>query len=140
MIKNISLILMTVFYLVAGINHFLHPENYYALIPPYFPFHQFINMVSGAAEIIFGGLLIFPSSRKAFSSLFSFPDVGAESGSLDGKIGVISLIPLIIRQNQSIIDGITSLCSPTNVVAKLEVRQAPFPRVEDLELVEGAHM
>jgi len=65
MIKNISLILMTVFYLVAGINHFLHPENYYALIPPYFPFHQFINMVSGAAEIIFGGLLIFPSSRKA---------------------------------------------------------------------------
>lgn len=65
MIKNISLILMTVFYLVAGINHFLHPENYYALIPPYFPFHQFINMVSGAAEIIFGGLLIFPTSRKA---------------------------------------------------------------------------
>ncbi len=65
MIKNISLILMTVFYLVAGINHFLHPENYYALIPPYFPFHQFINMVSGAAEIIFGGLLIFPFSRKA---------------------------------------------------------------------------
>lgn len=65
MIKNISLILMTVFYLVAGINHFLHPDNYYALIPPYFPFHQFINIASGAAEIIFGGLLIFSSSRKA---------------------------------------------------------------------------
>lgn len=65
MIKNISLILMTVFYLAAGINHFLHPDNYYALIPPYFPFHQFINMASGAAEIIFGGLLIFSSSRKA---------------------------------------------------------------------------
>ena len=65
MFKNISLILMTVFYLAAGINHFLHPDNYYALIPPYFPFHQFINMASGAAEIIFGGLLIFSSSRKA---------------------------------------------------------------------------
>lgn len=65
MIKNISLILMTVFYLVAGINHFLHPDNYYVLIPPYLPFHQFINMASGACEIIFGGLLISSSSRKA---------------------------------------------------------------------------
>lgn len=65
MIKNITLILMTVFYLAAGINHFLHPDNYYALIPPYLPFHQFINMASGAAEIIFGSLLIFSSSRKA---------------------------------------------------------------------------
>lgn len=65
MIKNISLILMAVFYLAAGINHFLHPDSYYALIPPYFPFHQFINIASGAAEIIFGGLLIFSSSRKA---------------------------------------------------------------------------
>lgn len=65
MIKNISLILMSVFYLVAGINHFLHPDNYYAIIPPYFPFPQFINIASGAAEIIFSGLLIFSSSRKA---------------------------------------------------------------------------
>jgi uncharacterized membrane protein len=64
-LKNISLIIMTVFYLVGGINHFLHPDAYYPLIPAYLPFHSFINIVSGAGEIVFGSLLIFPSTRKA---------------------------------------------------------------------------
>ena len=64
MIKNISLIAMIIFYLLAGINHFLHPESYYALIPPGFPFHHLINVTSGSVEIIFGTLLIFASTRK----------------------------------------------------------------------------
>ena len=64
MIKNISLIIMIIFYLVAGINHFLHPESYYALIPPSIPFHHLINITSGLGEILFGGLLIFTSTRK----------------------------------------------------------------------------
>jgi len=53
MIKNISLVIMILFYLVAGINHFLHPESYYALIPPGLPFLHLINVTSGLAEIIF---------------------------------------------------------------------------------------
>jgi uncharacterized membrane protein len=65
MIKKISLIIMAVFYLVSGINHFLHPQNYYPLIPPYLPFHEFINMASGTGEIFFGSLLLFPFTRKA---------------------------------------------------------------------------
>lgn len=64
-LKNIALIIMTVFYLVSGINHFLHPGNYYALIPPYLPFPGFINIASGIGEIVFGTLLIFPKTRKA---------------------------------------------------------------------------
>lgn len=64
MFKNISLIIMTVFYLVSGINHFLHPDNYYPLIPPYLPFPQFINIASGVAEIVLSALLIFPATRK----------------------------------------------------------------------------
>ena len=64
MIKNISLIIMIIFYLLAGINHFLHPVTYYALIPPYLPFHKFINLASGLGEIVFGSMLIFPSTRK----------------------------------------------------------------------------
>lgn len=62
--KNISLIIMTVFYMVSGINHFLHPAAYYPLIPPYLPFPGFINIASGLFEIVFGGLLIFSSTRK----------------------------------------------------------------------------
>ena len=64
MIKNISLIIMIIFYLVAGINHFLHPESYYALIPPGLPFHHLINITSGLGEIIFGAMLIFALTRK----------------------------------------------------------------------------
>lgn len=55
---------MIIFYLLAGINHFLHPESYYALIPPYLPFHHFINIASGLGEIILGAMLIFASTRK----------------------------------------------------------------------------
>ncbi len=55
---------MSVFYVLAGINHFWKPTTYYALIPPYLPFPQLINTVSGAAEIIFGLLLLFPATRK----------------------------------------------------------------------------
>jgi uncharacterized membrane protein len=65
MVKKISLAIMSVFYLLAGVNHFLHPDSYYALIPPYLPFHYLINIASGMAEITFGGLLLFPATRNA---------------------------------------------------------------------------
>lgn len=64
MIKKISLLVMSVFYVLAGINHFRKPESYYVLIPPYLPFPQLINIVSGMGEIIFGFLLLFPTTRK----------------------------------------------------------------------------
>jgi uncharacterized membrane protein len=64
MAKRISLIVMTVFYLVAGINHFIKPESYYKLIPGYLPYPVAINIISGVFEIIFALLLIFPSTRK----------------------------------------------------------------------------
>jgi uncharacterized membrane protein len=55
---------MTVFYVVAGVNHFWHPESYIDLIPPYLPFRPAINLSSGIFEIVFGLSLIFPSTRK----------------------------------------------------------------------------
>ena len=64
MIKRISLVVMIVFYIGAGVNHFWQPGPYYALIPPYLPWHHVINMISGSAEIILGLLLIFSKTRK----------------------------------------------------------------------------
>ena len=63
-LKIISLIVLCIFYIVAGINHFWHPTTYLDLIPPYFPNHSLINIVSGVAEIIGGLLMIIPSTRK----------------------------------------------------------------------------
>lgn len=62
--KKILLYLMAVFYILAGINHFRDPQFYLDLIPPYFPFKEFINIASGVIEIILGALLIPTQTRK----------------------------------------------------------------------------
>jgi uncharacterized membrane protein len=64
MAKKISLVILIVFYVLAGINHFWHPESYYDLIPPYLPFPGLINYASGIAEIVLGLLLLMPATRK----------------------------------------------------------------------------
>lgn len=51
-------------YIVAGINHFWHPKTYLDLIPPYFPNHDLLNVISGSCEIIAGVLMIIPFTRK----------------------------------------------------------------------------
>lgn len=64
MIKKISLVVISAFYIGAGINHFWHPQGYYEIIPPYLPWHSFINIISGLAEISLGVLFIFSNTRK----------------------------------------------------------------------------
>jgi uncharacterized membrane protein len=64
MFKKISLIVIPLFYIGAGINHFLHPDNYYTIIPGYLPNHALINILSGLAEIILGSLFIFSKPRR----------------------------------------------------------------------------
>lgn len=64
MLKKISLILIILLYIGAGINHFWHPDFYYSIIPPYLPNPYLINIVAGISEITLGILLIFPGTRK----------------------------------------------------------------------------
>lgn len=62
--KRIALYLQVVFYLLAGINHFWHPQSYYKLIPPYLPYPEILNILVGIAEIGFSVGLIFNPTRK----------------------------------------------------------------------------
>ena len=62
--NKISLVIMTAFYLFAGINHFRDPEFYLPLIPPYLPNPNLINDVSGIIEILLGFGLIFLTTRR----------------------------------------------------------------------------
>jgi len=62
--KKISLILLIVGYIAAGINHFRIPAFYIAIIPAYLPYHQILNTLAGIFEITFGLMLIFTTTRK----------------------------------------------------------------------------
>jgi uncharacterized membrane protein len=64
LIKKLSLAVIIIFYLLAGINHFRNPHVYYNIIPAYLRYPYLINIVSGVTEIIFGVLLIFKKTRK----------------------------------------------------------------------------
>lgn len=57
----ISLWVMAVIYVAAGVNHFINPVFYKKIIPPFLPNHGLINILSGAAEIILGVLLLIPA-------------------------------------------------------------------------------
>jgi uncharacterized membrane protein len=63
-ISQISFVLLVVFYLFAGFNHFRDPEFYYPLIPPYFKYIYEINILAGLAEVLLAIGLTFKSTRK----------------------------------------------------------------------------
>jgi uncharacterized membrane protein len=60
--KMMSLYIMSVIYILAGLNHFRAPQFYRPLMPPWIPLHNFLIYFSGALEIILGaGLLWKPT-------------------------------------------------------------------------------
>lgn len=62
--KKISLYVMAILYIAAGVNHFWHEELYLEIMPPWLPAHRALVAISGICEIIFGILLIFPVTRR----------------------------------------------------------------------------
>lgn len=62
--KKYLLYLMAVLYVLAGINHFWHPEGYLKIMPHFLPWHTMLNYLAGALEILFGLLLLFRATRS----------------------------------------------------------------------------
>ena len=62
--KKIFFFAFVVFYILAGIYHFVNPEFYYGLIPDYLPFPKLLNFASGFFEMLFGALVMFSKTRK----------------------------------------------------------------------------
>jgi uncharacterized membrane protein len=71
-LAKISLFLLILLYTAAGINHFIHPLFYKAIIPPYFPKPLLIVYVSGIIEIVLGFLLIPTYTKKWACILIAF--------------------------------------------------------------------
>lgn len=62
---------MGYFYLVAGVNHFVTPDFYIPLIPPFFTNPEWINILSGVAEVLLGlGVLYLPTRKRAAWGIF----------------------------------------------------------------------
>lgn len=57
-IKVVSRIVMAFLYTAAGIIHFVHPEFYLRIMPPYLPAPVALVYLSGVAEILLGLLLL----------------------------------------------------------------------------------
>ena len=55
---------MAVLYIAAGINHFVHPDMYITIMPPWLPYHAALVLISGICEVVFGLMLLLPTTRK----------------------------------------------------------------------------
>ncbi|WP_158943497.1 DoxX family protein [Granulicella sp. S190] len=61
----IGRVLLSLLFLVAGSLHFIAPQRYLAIMPPYLPAHLAMVYLSGAAEILGGLGLFLPTTRHA---------------------------------------------------------------------------
>ena len=56
---------MAVFYIVAGIGHFVKPKWYLRVMPPFFPSHRTLVILSGVVEILLGIGLFSPMVKDS---------------------------------------------------------------------------
>ena len=102
-LKKLSLIFMAIIYIFAGVMHFIKPEMYMKIMPPFIPFHMFMVYFSGVAEIALGiGLLIPRYSRLAAwgvialliaiypANIYDYMNGGVGTG-LTGNAGIFRL-------------------------------------------------
>ena len=61
--KTRLLWLMSFLYCAAGFNHVLNPDFYLAIIPPGLPSPDWLNLLSGLAEIVLGVYVLEPRVR-----------------------------------------------------------------------------
>tara|TARA_B110000444_G_scaffold126163_1_gene118600 strand:+ start:686 stop:1141 length:456 start_codon:yes stop_codon:yes gene_type:complete len=62
-IKLITVIVMSFLYIKIGIKHFIDPNYFLNIMPPYLPFRESMVYISGFFEIYFGFLLLFKQYR-----------------------------------------------------------------------------
>jgi uncharacterized membrane protein len=62
--KKFPLYVMGAAYVLAGLNHFLHPEFYLKMLEGFLPYPEGLNIISGAAEMLLGIGVMIPATRK----------------------------------------------------------------------------
>jgi uncharacterized membrane protein len=63
-VKEIFRWLLAALFVFAGVSHFLRPEFYDPMVPPYLPWPHLLVVISGIAEIVLGVLLLIPRASR----------------------------------------------------------------------------
>jgi len=64
LLLTVSRWLLALFFVGAGLAHFLRPEYYLTMIPSWIPFPHIMNYTSGFFEMLFGALVLPAKTRK----------------------------------------------------------------------------
>lgn len=64
MARKIARWALALFFIAAGVNHFLMPEIYLGMMPPWVPAPHAANAISGVAEILGGLGVLIPATRR----------------------------------------------------------------------------
>ena len=59
-LKIISRWILAIIFVLAGIYHFVNPQIYLRIMPPYLPARLFLVYLSGFCQIVLGVLLVVP--------------------------------------------------------------------------------
>jgi uncharacterized membrane protein len=62
--KIVMKYLFAAFFIFAGVNHFVQPEFYIRIMPPYLPWPSALHLIAGFFEVLFGVMLLFPRFQK----------------------------------------------------------------------------
>ncbi len=63
-LKRIALFLLSFAFVAGGVNHFVNPEFYIAIMPPYLPAHSELVLISGVFEVLGGIGVLIPRARS----------------------------------------------------------------------------
>jgi uncharacterized membrane protein len=66
--KRILLWVMAFAYVLAGFNHLMNPDFYVAIMPPKLPNPEWLNLLSGLAEIVLGVYLLAEPRVRALAA------------------------------------------------------------------------
>lgn len=82
-LKTYSRWLQGALYTVAGVNHFVNPEIYLQMMPPYLPWPNALQLTAGGLEIIGGLGLLIPRLEKKAAWLLIIVLVGVFPANLE---------------------------------------------------------
>ena len=109
--KTVLMWIMAGAYVFAGFNHLLNPDFYLAIMPPGLPSPDWLNLLSGLAEIILGVYLLEPRTR-----------VFAAWGIIALLFAVFPANVYVALENVGMPDGVPGTGNPTANYLRLPIQ------------------